>query len=632
MKSKASAAKAGDLVVPRISALALALSLACVAMGAQAAVDTSSWVSTKTDAFLSKVQTHDSSGAETTADKIAVDVAPGELKSVTVALQLRNKAQLDKFVADVNTPGSAVFHKFLTPAQFNAQYAPTQAQVDAVVNHLSKAGFKNITVSSNHTLISADGTAATVTQAFNTSLKRFTHHGRSVYANDKPAQVPAELANIVGSVLGLQNAAIHHTMHSGVMSKSAKTITQAAAGTEVAHTPTQYYGIYGGSTTPAASNAVIGSIAEGSMTYTLQDFATFLTNNPSLPTLVPTVVNAGTPTTDESGEVEWALDSQVAYGTAGGAKKYVFYVATSMEDAPLTAAYNAVVTDTTNAPSVVDISLGECEASAQSSGSQAADDAVFEQAVAQGITFAVAAGDAGAYNCDTDSEGNPGVANTNTKRAKYDVSEPASSPYVLTIGGTALFTTSAGAYNGQAVWNEGTASTGDGSAVRIWATGGGYSKYETAPAWQTSAIIGTGGKRGLPDLVYDAASASGTNIYINQAANGVAYGTVGGTSMASPLFVGIWGRMESAHSNNLGFPASALYPALANSANASMLAKVSSASVDGDAVDYNGWNTTYPGMKAVSTGAWSPATGFGSVLIDPLNAYITANLASFPVK
>ena len=39
----------------------------------------------------------------------------------------------------------------------------------------------------------------------------------------------------------------------------------------------------------------------------------------------------------------------------------------------------------------------------------------------------------------------------------------------------------AGAYNGQAVWNEGTASTGDGSAVRIWSTGGGFSKYETAP-------------------------------------------------------------------------------------------------------------------------------------------------------
>ncbi|WP_194270606.1 S53 family peptidase [Glaciimonas soli] len=631
MKSKASAAKAGDLAVPRISALALALSLACVAMGAQAAVDTSSWVSTKTDAFLSKVQTHDSSGAETTADKIAVDMAPGELKSVTVALQLRNKAQLDKFVADVNTPGSAVFHKFLTPAQFNAQYAPTQAQVDAVVKHLTKSGFKNITVSSNHTLISADGTAATVTQAFNTSLKRFTHHGRSVYANDKPAQVPAELSNIIGSVLGLQNAAIHHTMHSGVMSKPARTTTLATTGTEVAHTPTQYYGIYGGSTTPAASNAIIGSIAEGSMTYTLQDFATFLTNNPSLPALVPTVVNAGTPTTDESGEVEWALDSQVAYGTAGGAKQYIFYVATSMEDAPLTAAYNAAVT--ANVASVVDISLGECEASAHSSGSQAADDAVFEQAVAQGMTFAVAAGDAGAYNCDTDSEGNPGVANTTTKRKTYDVSEPASSPYVLTVGGTALFTTSAGAYNGQAVWNEGTASTGDGSAVRIWATGGGYSKYETAPSWQTTAIIGSGHTtRGLPDIVYDAASASGTNIYINQAANGVAYGTVGGTSMASPLFVGIWGRMESAHSNNLGFPASALYSTLSNSANASMLAKVSSASVDGDAVDYNGWSTTYPGMSANSTGSWSAATGFGSVLIDPLNAYITANPTVFPAK
>jgi pseudomonalisin len=616
-----------SFALPRYSLLAVTLSLACATLSAQAGTDVQSWASTRTAGFLPLVHTHDSTGAEVTADKIAVDMAPGAMKSITVSLELRNQDQLDSFLKALHTPGNSSYHKFLTPDQFAAQYSPTQDQVNAVVAHLTKAGFKNITVTPNRTLISADGTAATITKAFNTSLKTFNHEGRNVFANDKPAQVPTELATIVGSVLGLQNAAIHHVMHSGVHAPESR--VQASAGSETSHTPVQYPGIYGDVTTPAASSTVVGTISEGNMTYTLNDFATFLTNNASLPKLTPTVVYVGTESSDVSGEVEWALDSQVIYGASGGVKQLIFYTASSMEDAPLTAAYNAAVT--ANVVSAVNVSLGECEASAQSSGSQAADDAVFKQAVAQGITFSVAAGDAGPYNCDTDSVGNPGVARTTTQKKTYDVSEPASSPYVVAVGGTALFTTSAGAYNGQAVWNEGTASTGDGTAVRIWSTGGGFSKYEAAPTWQTSSIVGSGHTtRGLPDIVFDAASASGTYIYVTASNNGgTSAGVVGGTSMAAPMFVGFWARLESAHSNNLGFPASALYTAIP--ANSSLVFPVTSATVDGDSVDYNGWSTTYPGMKANASG-WSAATGFGSLNVDKVNAYITANPTVFPAK
>ncbi len=34
-------------------------------------------------------------------------------------------------------PGSATFHQFLTPAQWEAAYAPTAAQVSAVTRYLS---------------------------------------------------------------------------------------------------------------------------------------------------------------------------------------------------------------------------------------------------------------------------------------------------------------------------------------------------------------------------------------------------------------------------------------------------------------------------------------------------------------
>jgi pseudomonalisin len=637
MKSKATLAKAGDFVLPRMSPLALALGLACATMGAQAST---TWVETKTQAHLVNVHTLDSTGADVTADKVAVDMQAGEAKKITVSLNLRNEADLDKFLEAVHTPGNALYHQYLTPEQFAAKYSPTQEQVEKVVAHLTKSGFRNIQVSSNRTLITADGTVATVKEAFNTNLKTFSHHGRQVFANDRVAQVPAELGEVVGSVLGLQNASMHrplNVIHQGTLGHGGdgSQAASSGSGSETTHNPTALPGIYNAVTTPVASNAVVGTIAAGSASakgavgLTVSDFATFIKNNPSLPqTFKPTVVsvpNTGTPnaSTSASGEGEWALDTQTIYG-AGQPKQLIIYTAGSMADADLTATYNAAVT--ANVASAVNVSLGECEADAISSGSQSADDKVFKQAVAQGITFSVSSGDAGPYNCDVDNAGSPGVANTTTKRKKYDVSEPASSPYVIAVGGTALFTTSSGAYSGQAVWNEGVQATGDGTgSSRLWASGGGFSSDEAAPSWQTAAIVGSGHTtRGLPDLVFNAAYNSGVMIYLSTGLS-----QIGGTSEASPIFVGFWARLESAHGNNLGFPASAFYKSL--SANTSLVFPVTSATVDGDSVEYNGWSSTYPGMKANASG-WSAATGFGSLNVDAVNAYITANPSVFPAK
>lgn len=612
------------LALPCLAPIALALSL--TAMPAKAAGVTD-WVGTHTGTFLPLVQTAEPNATGVTAQATVMDMLPGEKKNITVSLNLRNQNQLKVFLQALHTPGNPSYHKFLTPAQFNSLYAPTQSEVDAVSNYLVQSGFQHISVTSNRTLISAEGTAATVRQAFNTSLKKFTHQGRVVFANDRPAQVPRELGAIVGSVLGLQSLAVHHTMHTGLRKVEAMT-QKSHAGYETSHTPTQYPGIYNALTTPAASNAIVGTISEGDMTYTLDDFAAFLHANPSLPKITPTVVYVGTQTSDESGEVEWALDSQVIYGSSGGVQQLIFYTASSMEDAPLNAAYNAAVTD--NLVSVVNVSLGECEADAVTSGSQAADDAVFQQAVAQGITFSVSSGDAGPYNCQVDRYGNPGVANTNRKKATYDVSEPASSPWVVAVGGTALFTTSAGAYNAQAVWNEGLSSTGYGS-TRIWSSGGGFSENEAAPSWQTAAIVGAGhATRGLPDVVFDAASASGTYIYIDASNNGGSSdGVVGGTSMAAPMFAGFWARLQSASGNNLGFASPVFYSSIPD--NTSLVFPVTNATVNGDAVNYTGWSTIYQGMKAKASG-WSAATGFGSLNVDNMYDYINGNLAAFPRK
>ena len=620
MKSKV---LAGNFAIPQVSALSLALSLVFASLSVHAAVaDTSTWVATKTQAFLPQVQANQKSLAAdasvATPAASAVQLAQGEPVHVTLSLNLRNEAKLDKFLQDLHTPGTASYGKFLKPAQFAALYAPTEKDVAAVVAHLSKSGFVNIRISPNRQLVFADGTAATVQTAFRTSLKRFQQDGRNVFANTDAAQVPAALGNIVGSVLGLQNVAVAQTHHRWIPNTEGSVALQAKAkakpsATPVAtpHSPAQFPSIYNAGSTPTASNTTVAIISEGNIDPTITDLGTFTSAN-GFATVNTSVVQtgpAGSDYSDTSGQVEWNLDSQTITGTSGGAvQQLIFYASPDMNFSSITASYNQAVSD--NLAKVINVSLGGCESDTHSDGTQAADDNVFKQAVAQGQTFSISTGDAGTYNCQTSSiSGAPGVPKN---KSTYDVSEPASSPYVIAVGGTTLYTTS-GAYSSETVWNEGLSAIGVYDAngdsdptKRLWATGGGYSKYEAAPSYQSGVIAAGKTTRGLPDIAFDAASASGATIYYNGQT-----GTVGGTSLAAPIFTGTWARLQSANGNALGFPAASFYKYFPLAANAALLHDVTSGT--------NGASSSY-GYKAAK--GWDATTGFGSLNIANLNTFI----------
>lgn len=612
---------ARNVAIPRASALSLALSLVFVSLSVYgASVDDSAWVATKTQAFLPQVQAHQKSLAGESsvppASELAMPLSQGEPVHVVLSLNLRNEAKLDRFLQDLQESGNASYEKFLTPKQFVAEYAPTERQVAAVVAHLSKSGFIHIQVAPNRQLVSADGTAATVQTGFRTALKRFVLNGRNVFANTDPAQVPAALGEIVGSVLGLQNVAIVKTHHRLLPKAEAETraaLQEKANSSDSSvitpHNPVEFSALYNAGKTPTALNTKVAIISQGNLDPTIADLATFTAFN-GLATVDTSVVktgSAGGDYSDLSGQVEWNLDSQVIVGASGGkVKQLIFYTAPSLTFSDVTAAYNRAVTD--NQAKVINVSLGACESDANSTGTQAADDNVFKQAVAQGQTFSISTGDAGVYNCQTSSiSGSPGVP---LQKAAYDVSEPASSPYVIAVGGTTLYTTSAGSYSSETVWNEGLSpigiydSAGDyDPTLRLWATGGGFSKFEAAPTWQSK--ITNKKKRALPDIAFDAASASGANVIIN----GV-IGTVGGTSLSAPIFTGIWARLQSDNGNKLSFPSANFYKYFPLSKNSSALHDVISGNNGIDGYGYRAFK------------GWDATTGFGSLNIAKLNALI----------
>ncbi|WP_266160473.1 protease pro-enzyme activation domain-containing protein [Dyella silvatica] len=594
----------------RLALLPAALSLAVMTMSAHAS---ESWVSTNTHAAIqknavAKTSTLIMKGHPSVAANQIMPLEQSKPLHIVINLNQRNAEQFKTFLHDVQQPGNAKYQKFLTPAQFKAQYAPTDAQVKAVVEYLERSGFTHIEVAPNNLLVSADGSAMSANAAFNTSMQTFSFQGKQHFANAADVMVPQSLSGIVHSVLGLQDVVTAHVM-SHINSNSVA--APQATASQVTHSPTDFPTIYDVGTTASASTTTVGIIGWYDMAPTIADLNTF-TKNAGLATVSTEMVKTGGSTAtyqtpDINTQAEWNLDSQTIIGTSGGVKALKFYTAPSATLGDITAAYNKAVTD--NVATVINVSLGVDETAANNAGSQAADDKIFATAVAQGQTFSIASGDAGVYQWSSDGTGIGYVADSSgtvqIDLTHYSVSEPAASPNVITVGGTALSTTNTTTWAGETVWNEGlSAISSTDSNQRIWATGGGVSSFEDAPAWQTKALGTTVTKRQVPDVAFDAAQASGAKILIQ----GNTYG-VGGTSLASPIFVGIWARIESANKNSLGLPTQNMYTYFPK--DSAPLHDVTSG------------NNGYSGNGYSAGVGYDNATGWGSLDISKFGAYVT---------
>jgi subtilase family serine protease len=198
-------------------------------------------------------------------------------------------------------------------------------------------------------------------------------------------------------------------------------------------------------------------------------------------------------------------------------------------------------------------------------------DAVFQAGIAKGDNFFAAAGDNGTVATLKQA----GETRTGTTPS---VGWPASSPYVVSVGGTQLMDgwtwnptsddpSTAGYFNStatsgvsQAVWNESWAPI---------ATGGGASEIYARPSWQANADPALGNHRIVPDTSWNAAVNGGVDVYItaypqyNCGNNTGCWTFYGGTSAATPQTAALVALANaaraSAHKAPLGFLDPILY-------------------------------------------------------------------------
>ncbi|HEX3661308.1 MAG TPA: S53 family peptidase [Acidobacteriaceae bacterium] len=485
-----------------------AVALLAAAVATAPAFAQTTWVSTATHGIsLSQLAS-------------AADYGPArtdQTLTVRLALKLQNQAALTAFIRNVNNPTNPLYGQFLTPAQFAGAYAPGNAQTQQVVSYLQSQGFENVTVEPNNLLISADGTVAQASAAFNTPIEQFAQFGNIVYGNTAPAQVPAALGNIVGAVLGLNTIG---QMKPTLVTRAQVSVPQYA----VSYDPQQFQEIYSATGTPTGSNATIAIMAEGDLTQVLKDLRTEEAAF-RMPQVVYTVVPVGIASSDTSGEDEWDLDTQYSTGMAQTVKRLYIYDTTSLTDSDLALEFSRWATD--DKAKAGSASLGECEIFPYLDGSMLADDEVFAEAAAQGQSFFASTGDTGSF-CPAE------VGENGVPAGVPMVNYPAASQYVMGVGGTTLLTNSDGTYDTEIAW---------------YAGGGGISQFEYSPYWQTAAAVPSSelGEKGIPDIAMDADPYSGANVYVDGAVE-----AVGGTSLSSPLALGVWARLISANPK-LGF-------------------------------------------------------------------------------
>ena len=107
----------------------------------------------------------------------------------------------------------------------------------------------------------------------------------------------------------------------------------------------------------------------------------------------------------------------------------------------------------------------------------------------------------------------------------WGASWPASSPYVVGVGGTSLELSNDGTLVSESAWS---------------GSGGGVSAYETEPDYQkTYSIPKAGGKRAIPDVSYDADPQSGFPVYKTTGSSKNGWYEVGGTSAGAPQWAAI---------------------------------------------------------------------------------------------
>ncbi len=115
------------------------------------------------------------------------------------------QASLDALVEAQQNPGSPLYHQWLTPAEYGAQFGVSEAELAQVTAWLAAQGFTVDEIPAGRQLVVFSGTAGQVFDAFHTEMHVYRVNGAVHIANTQDPQIPAALAGVVSGVVSLHD-------------------------------------------------------------------------------------------------------------------------------------------------------------------------------------------------------------------------------------------------------------------------------------------------------------------------------------------------------------------------------------------------------------------------------------------
>lgn len=425
-----------------------------------------------------------------------------EAYSFRVYLPLRDPDGLASFVDHVSNPTDPLYHRFLTPEELSARFGATRESLDTLDSALRQAG---LTVTDRDARsIGVTGWSETVEAFIGSPLDHVvTPDGQPLVAARSAMRLPSTVTALGAQIFAFRGVIRMHTPQTIV-----KPLQTGTTGTgpfltsdlKQAYDAPSFQSLSG-------TGAAIGILISGTIAPSdLQGY--FGKVGVTVPTFTVTTVDGG----GTNASLEGTLDVEQAGGFAPGAA-IIQYGVPDLSDQRIIDGLSAILTD--NQVDVVSMSFGSCELDFlafwdgpfSAVDTVLAEDSLFQQGSALGITFVASSGDSGALQCAPAGYGNEPSTTSASSSFLPGVQNPASSPNVTAVGGTNL-TVSAGTAASTYVAENANFDAlmpkpGDGGTTNlngaVWGSGGGASVLFAQPSYQLLVTTGIA-TRAVPDV------------------------------------------------------------------------------------------------------------------------------------
>jgi len=528
---------------------------------------------------------------------------PSKLINVTFWLNQHNKSTLDEMVRQMYDKNSPSYHHWLTPQEYQNRFAPSAADMAVVKQHLAANNLSVVYVDKLNHAVTARGTVADVERATGVQINRVLINGETHRMPSREAVIPGPAGKLVYAVQGLADTTFKSHAKRALDPETGKpvasfplsqvskqvgpaqqyfnanclgqtvsrTFETGGGGPYAVYKGTRYggpisagppnlppcgydapqlekaYGLpalysqkldgtgqtvvivdaYGSDS--ILSDANIFSEINGLPALTSSNFAIYYPGGPT---------NCGGNTC--GWDVETSLDVEWSHSVAPGANiALVLGLTNNSGDLDIAVLY-ALEDGPDGYPlgPVISNSYGIEEAylATYDPGELLIENAINETGAAFGVSVNFSSGDDGdfsyAYGATT-------------------VSMPGSSPYATSVGGTSVFLNADRSIKLQTGWGNnltriaGYATSGDSgqppvippASIGFYAgAGGGTSASFAKPSFQSSL---PGNWRLVPDIAFVADPYTGVE-FIDTEGGETFIGVVGGTSLACPMFSGMW--------------------------------------------------------------------------------------------